>query len=205
MIERRADQLLVDYARLHSLDGTPPIPIEKIVEDFLGLRILWEPIPETSGVTVLAKLTPAARRIILNETHVEFIMAKPFLYNTILAHETGHWDLDVERGTLLQRTALAGFTAPEYIFYRADDVSAQRKKNAHRFMAYLLMPKRPLYEAVAQTPIHGFPDLYRLRDQFAVTVTTLQIRLEELGLVYIDADGNFHESRQVFDGQLRLL
>jgi hypothetical protein len=203
MLESRAHKLLVDFARDHPLGEIPPVPIERIAENFLDLRLLWESIPEPPRTTILAKLTPWQRRITFNENRCQLFETTQFLYNTVLAHEIGHWELHIERGGLLQATKLPSFQEQEYLMYR-DTRQSWDEKNAHRFMSYLLMPRDKLSAAVARNPIRSFSDLYRLRDSFQVTVTALRIRLEGLDLVYIDSEDNFYPNRQVFAGQRSL-
>lgn len=207
-IERAAEKLLNDCQRTHPFrSAPPPIPVEYIAEHFLDLTFLWESIPEPPGRTVLAKLVPSDHRIIFNEIHTDLYETTPYLYNTVLAHEVGHWELHVERDTLVQTMPMFRDGPSEYVVYSAGDgkqFSSWDEKNANRFMACLLMPRDLICAAVAERPLRGFPDLYALREQFEVTITALSIRLERLDLLYIDSDRNFHPSRAAFHGQKAL-
>ena len=206
-IEHATVNLLREYARKHSwASDAPPIPVEHIAEDLLDLRLLWEPIPEKDGQVILAKLVAGEQRIIFNETRQDLLDDTPFLYNTTLAHEVGHWILHVERGNWGRQQSLFEVEKQEFIVYRNTGSSRDSwdEKNAHRFMGCLLMPHQLLTSMAAQTPISGFSELYTLRDQFEVTVSALTIRLADLNIAYIDADGRFYPSREAFQGQANL-
>jgi hypothetical protein len=67
------------------------------------------------------------------------------------------------------------------------------------------MPSRLLLPAIEDVDLLRWPNLYRLRDKFSVSITALKIRLENLGLIYVDPDGGLHRSKAEADGQLPLL
>jgi Zn-dependent peptidase ImmA (M78 family) len=207
-IEQEALKLLREYAQKNSLTTiTQPVPVDRIA-DMLDLGVLWEPISETQGQAIFAKLVPHERLIIFNEARETLFDKTEFLFNTTLAHEIGHWILHMERGRWENQLSLFGVEEPkqEIFVYRSSGSSSSSwdEKNAHRFMGCLLLPQHLLAEAVAQVPITTFSDLYRLRDHFEVTVTALSIRLAELNIAYIDADGRFYPDRETFEGQATL-
>lgn len=206
MIEDRTGRLLVDYARwCGGACRVPPVPVEDLVERFLGLRLLWDVVPEPPERTILAKLVPCERRVVLNEAHLDLYQQTPGLERTALAHEVGHWELHLERGAMASTLPLPGVSAHDYPLYRKDPEKMDwDERNAHRFMGCLLMPKAELLAAVRDAPVHCLADLYSLAECFAVTVTALRIRLEILNLAYVDVDGNLHPSRPVAVGQLPL-
>ena len=47
-----------------------PVPIEKIVEQVLGLDFEWDEIEEQPGEQILGGLVAAERKIVLNEKHL---------------------------------------------------------------------------------------------------------------------------------------
>ena len=208
-IEQTALNLLNECQRRYPFrSAIPPIPVEYIAEHFFDLSILWQTIPEPPGRTILAKLIPEDRCIVFNEARSDLYSKTPYLYNTVLAHEIGHWELHVERGALSQTMPMFREKQDEYLVYRGEDevqLSSWDEKNAHRFMACLLMPRYLLYASVLNRPLRSFADLYALRDQFEVTVTALSIRLERLGLLYIDSNKKFYPNREAYYGQQTLL
>lgn len=206
-IEHATVNLLREYTREYSwASDTPPVPVERIAEDLLDLRILWEPIPEKGGQVILAKLVARKQQIIFNESRQDLFDETEFLYNTTLAHEIGHWILHIERGNWGRQQPLFELEEPEFIVYRSSGSSRSSwdEKNAHRFMGCLLMPHELLTKITAQTPVTNFSELYSLRKQFGVTVSALTIRLADLNIAYIDADGRFYPNREAFEGQATL-
>lgn len=207
-IEQAALKLLREYVQTYSVTTiTRPIPVDRIA-DMLDLGVLWEPISEAQDQVILAKLVPHERLIIFNEAREILFNETRFLFNTTLAHEIGHWILHMDRGNWGSQMSLFGMAEPkqEIFVYRSSGSSRSSwdEKNAHRFMGCLLLPQHLLVEEAAQAPITTFTDLYRLRDYFEVTVTTLSIRLAELNIAYIDADGRFYPNREAFEGQATL-
>lgn len=132
------------------------------------------------------------------------ILGRPGQLNTLLAHEIGHWLLHVDRGVLGQPALLTGrYTLAQS--YTGEEPSTRDERNAHRFMAYLLLPAELIIPQVAGMIFTGWRDIYPLRDAFDVTLTVMKIRLTDLGCCYVDARGSFHRSRQEARGQRRLL
>src|SRR3954469_7727577 len=83
----RAHDLRANYHSLFKDAAELPVPVEAIAEDFLGLRIVEEPL-EVSGL-----LYPADRLIVLNAD--ESLVRRRFT----LAHEIGHWVCQCLEGT----------------------------------------------------------------------------------------------------------
>jgi hypothetical protein len=206
-LERLATELLGRYCRATERPLSAPISAEAILEQVLDDELgspLWDSIPEPPGRTILAGLAPEHRLIVLNEDRRAVILGRAGQLNTLIAHEIGHWLLHVDRASLAQPTLLDG----TYTLAHATgdgEPSTRDERNAHRFMAYLLLPAELLVPRARRCTFTGWGDVYPLRDAFDVTITVLRIRLEELGFLYIDAQGRFHRSRQEAKGQQRLL
>src|ERR1700730_11273519 len=81
-----------------------PVPVEKIVEQVLGLHFDWDKIEEQPGEQILGGLIAAERKIVLNEIHLDLFKAKPGLQRSTIGHEAGHWDIDIDRASLLNPT-----------------------------------------------------------------------------------------------------
>ena len=176
----------------------PPIQADLAAES-VGLNILWEEIEEEPGTTVLAEIRPDERLIVVNERRRGALETTFGLYNTTVAHELGHWWLHVDHATL-DHEELPGYThglAPR----RTDGRDQRDERNAGEFMGYLLMPTTLLLPKIDGVDLKRWRNLYALRDHFGVTITALKVRLERLGLTYVDGDGRFHKSRQEAKGQ----
>ena len=203
-LEDMAAGLLGRYESLFGAVTGPPVPVERILEDVLDLRILWDSIPEPPGQSVLAALEPGSKTVVFNESRRALIDETKGLYNTVLAHEAGHWEAHVDHGQLAQRS-LPDFDGGFSCLFRSSGPGQEpREVQAHKFMGFLLMPSHALSEAVQTADLLIWPGLYHFRERFQVTITALKIRLERLSLLYVAADGQLYPSRQEYAGQLRL-
>jgi hypothetical protein len=178
--------------------------VERILEDVLDLSILWDTIPEEPGQSILAGLDPNNKTVVFNESRLALIEETPGLYNTVLGHEAGHWEAHVDPA-LLDQTPLPHFDR-EFgcLFRRSGPGQDPRERQAHKFMGYLLMPTSLLLETIQGVDLLNWPNLYRLRDLFQVTITALTVRLTRLNLLYVADDKQLFPSRQEYDGQMRL-
>ena len=203
-IERMATRLLARYESRYGPIDCPPVPIESILEDILDLSILWDAVPEEPGQSILAGLDPNNRTVVFNETRLALIDETPGLYNTVLAHEAGHWEAHVDPA-LLDQSALPQFEREFGCLYRQSGPGGDPKeRQAHQFMGFLLLPSHLLREAIRDVDLLSWPNLYALRDLFQVTITALTVRLARLNLLYISEDKGLYPSRLVYDGQMPL-
>ena len=203
-LEGKATRLLRCYDALYGAVSSPPVPVERILEDVLDLSILWDDISEPPNQSILAALDPGSKTVVFNESRRTLLTDTPGLYYTVLAHEAGHWDVHVDHGHLAQPT-LPNFARDFSCLYRSSGPGQDlREVQAHRFMGFFLMPSNLLMEAVRDVDLLSWPMLYGLRDRFQVTITALKVRLERLGLLYVTEDGELYPSRQEYEGQMRL-
>jgi hypothetical protein len=198
-LEYLANELLAIFERKKGTLVDPPIEADMVAES-VGLDILYEEIPEEPGRTILAEIRPKARLIVVNERQLRFIEEFPGYLNTTIAHELAHWWLHVDHYAL-GHAALLDFihsTAPT----RLEEGRDKRDEyNADELMSYLLMPKTLLLPRAAKLDLQSWHGLYKLRDDFGVTISAMKVRLEKLGLTYVDDDGRFHKSCQEARGQ----
>ena len=208
-----------------------PVPIEKIVEQVLGLDFEWDVIEEQPGEQILGGLVAAERKIVLNEKHLALFKEKPGLERSTIGHEAGHWDVDIDRARLFHPT-FAGFEVKplvvkrhsskadrviEVLFNRAmhDDRayrlykkltegqdSPEVRSAVDRYQSALLMPAWLMRAADERYDLTTWPSLYRLRDEAQVNITNLTVRLQRLGLIYLrDGDKRIYRSKDEFTGQ----
>ena len=203
-LERLANRLLARYEERYGSIPCPPVPVESILENILDLHILWDTIPEEQGQSILAGLDPNNRTVVFNETRLALIEETPGLYNTVLAHEAGHWEAHVDPA-LLDQAPLPDFEREFGCLYRQSGPGGDpREREAHQFMGFLLLPSHLLQEAIREIDLLNWPNLYALRDLFQVTITALTVRLAKLNLLYISDDKKLYPSRQVYEGQMPL-
>lgn len=117
-IEALANELLIKWqARDQRL--TPPIPVERLAENVLDLRILWDVVPERANETILAGLVPREKTVIFNESRQAILDGTPGLYRTVLAHEIGHWELHVDRA-LVNQDGIPGIGEQLQFLFRSE-------------------------------------------------------------------------------------
>jgi hypothetical protein len=229
-IEEIAQSRLTELQRLLGRPLSPPIPIDLIAEQVLGLDFLWEPIEELPGETIFGGLIPKKKLIILNEKRKALFVKKPGLERSTKGHEMGHWDLFIDKASLDHPTlfhdeddgpfALRSSPAGDVeiikmlesdptgrellrkIQSRADEPDEARAVN--RYAAAISMPRALIREEAMRIDRTRWPNLYRLAERFEVTITALRVRLEQLGLLYVDQDGTLYESRDEASGQMTL-
>lgn len=229
-VELLAEARLVVLGQVTGVELEPPVPIDLLAEHVLGLDFLWEVIDELPGEVVLGGLIPERRLIVLNERHRDLFRQKPGLERSTKGHEMGHWDLFVDQSTLGQPglpglgagegLALRGSPAGQVqvlqallrdplgvellrdLMARADDPAEARA--VKRYAAAISIPSALLRALYAQARPTRWPDLYRLAERFEVTITALRVRLEQLGLLHVSADGRLYASRGEAAGQLRM-
>jgi hypothetical protein len=208
-----------------------PVPIEKIVEQVLGLDFEWDEIEEQPGEQILGGLIAAERKIVLNEKHLDLFKEKPGLERSTIGHEAGHWDVDIDRARLnhptfpgfevrphvVNRHAMKADKVIEILFNRAlHDNRAYRlykkltegqdtpevRSAVDRYQSALLMPAWLIREAEGRFDFLKWPDLYRLAEDAQVNITNLTVRLQRLGMIYLrDGDKKIYRSKEEFTGQ----
>ena len=221
-VELLAEARLGELERVLGASLAPPVPIDLLAEQVLGLDFLWGLIDELPGEVVLGGLIPERRLIVLNEGHRDLFRQKPGLERSTKGHEMGHWDLFVDKSTLGQpglpgglgpgqELALRGSLAGQVqvlqallrdpagvelirdLTSRADDPAEARAVN--RYAAAISMPREMVRGLVAESRPTRWPELYRLAERFEVTISALKVRLEQLGLLHVSADGRLCASR----------
>jgi len=198
-IESQAAALLARYNR-RAGQIEMPVPIERVVEDVLGLNIVWDSI-QGAGPAVLAGLEPVKRLVKFNDAARNFVEDTPGLYESILGHEAGHWVLHANQGSEFQER-LRGLEGGHLCNYR--EVAAEHgfaEVQAHKFMGYVLLPTELLTPLVREKDLLTWSEVYGLRDACRVTISALVRRLERLNLLYVDDNGRLHRSRAEAEGQ----
>lgn len=203
---------------------TLPVPVEKIVEQILGLDFDWVNIEERTGEQILAGLVPEQRRIVLNTRHLDLFAAKPGLERSTIGHEAGHWDIDIDR-TSLHHPLLPGLEMQDTVvcrhaidrnvlvevlnravyddryfeLYRELTIGQdppEVKSAVDRYQSSLLMPEWLIRNALKDLDVTDWATLYNLAQLAQVTISNLVVRLHRLNIIYIPEG-----SKQIFAGQ----
>lgn len=201
-IERLANEVLMKYANGRRL--SLPIPIERIVEDYFRIDLLWDRVYEGEGGRVLAGLNGRKSLIVFNEDERPLIDATPGLYNTILGHETGHRVLHFDPA-LRYQAELPGLAGDFLCKFRSEEVgNGWEEVQAHKFMGYVLLPEEPLKYLIAGRDLLRWSVLYEIREECQVTISALVRRLSGMGLIYVDDERRLFPSRAEAAEQGRL-
>ena len=229
-IEEATASRIRQYEALIGCPVAFPIPIEKVVEQVLGLDFDWDEIEEGPGEQILGGLHVASRTIYLNSRHIPSFQANPGLERSTIGHEAGHWDIDIDRAHLAHPT-LGGIDLGTHVVHRHGRDSgvlvkvldrAMRDERAYRiykkltaghdapevrsavdrYQSALLMPSWLIREAQARYDFTRWDDLYALKDVAQVSISNLVVRLRRLKLIYIpEGSRRIFRSLDEFNGQ----
>ena len=178
-----ASKILARHASTFGVPVGLPVPIDLIVEQTYNLQILWEDLPEPPDTMILGALAPRDRRIVLNARHEALFEQFIGPYRFTLAHELAHWIYDADDPNQL---ALDLGLPPreQYCYHRESpwlsEIDRIREVNANKLAAHLLLPEDQVRSAQIDKVLRDIPGTAR---RWEVSRTTLQIRLQELGLI----------------------
>ena len=173
---------------------TPKLPLDASrVAEFLDLDIVWDTIPHDGQGEIAARILPLEKLIEINENIPQ--LRSGFGESTI-AHEIGHWVLhidsqEVERYQRLQKKGLNVPVKP--LLCRSGDNLAGIEWQAQYFAGCLLMPQHILVELIADKDLTKWHHLYKIAEEFGVTISNLTTRLQDLGWIHLNAN-----SRQIY-------
>jgi len=201
-VEQHAAKTLRAYSRKVGRTIKAPIEVDLIGELLCELQWEYDLIEEQSEST-LAALYPKSRIVRLNEAFADRFEEVVGLDHFTKAHEIGHWRLHVAHPRLTT-PALDSSTSGERVFCR-DDKKDWTERQADWFAAGLLMPEELVIRAVRQYDDISWKAINTLAAHFEVSRKAMQIRLQRLGLVYVDDEtGHIFRSRSEASGQQQL-
>jgi Zn-dependent peptidase ImmA (M78 family) len=179
--------------------------IDTLIEFEYGIDIVWENIDHFApDEEVFAALMPKRKLIYMNEAKRALFINKMGTMNFSKAHELGHWILHItEQRDYEQLT----FLEDQTYFCRSVSKKHPQEIQADMFAASILMPKDIISCAVNKLKERGrvtFPNLYKLRDEFEVSISALTIRIQELKLLYITAEKEIFFSEVEAAGQMSI-
>jgi Zn-dependent peptidase ImmA (M78 family) len=200
-------------------------PIEKIVED-AGFRLLYDVIQENPGEKILGGINCEDLIITINENHRSLFNEKPGLERSTIAHELGHWDVFLkttkdkinlfDSGLYSQavsyRNSKSGKLTVLANFWHDDDIydvlKAHDSRKDHpyvssavdRYASFILMRKNKILTYVKGLNLTEWKVLYKMCEDFGVTISALTVRLQRMGVIYIQ-DGKIYNSKDEAKGQ----
>jgi uncharacterized protein DUF955 len=151
-IELEANRLLVDFGGLRSGGKIrPPVPVEKILEKHLKLRLDFDDLHGRLGIPkqgqepqVLGALWAASREVFIDESlDPDEYPEQEGRYRYTVAHEIGHWCLHKNYliSPVRQETDLFGSNKGPTVIHHASQAQARIERQADSFASCLLMPK----------------------------------------------------------------
>ena len=144
-IEASANTLLVEYARRKGIEFRPPLLVEDILEDHLGLHLGFDDLRTRLGVPdVLGALWIDTKEVMVDQTLAPDEQPSVLTrFRFTLGHEIGHWQLHRELALAqrLQPSLFQQSTGPS-IICRTSQQRARIELQANAFAAALLMPRR---------------------------------------------------------------
>lgn len=161
------------------------IDIDHIIEFVYGLDIVWEDIDmlDVNGI-ILAAIKPSEKLIIMNESKKDLFKVKMGTMNFSKAHELGHWVLHVTKQEGYEQSS----SLSTEFYCRNLAKKPPKEVQADMFAASLLMPKEIISEAINELKHKGFvtfPELYKMADNFEVSISALTNRINVLDLLCI--------------------
>lgn len=200
-VDHLAVEALRAYRRETGRAVEPPISVDLIGELLYDLQ--WEyALLDGQGPSTLAALYPQRRIVRLNELHVEHFTRSSGLERFTKGHEIGHWVLHVNHSALTN-PPLVSSDDGERIFCR-DDKTDWTERQADWFAASLLMPEELVLRTVRQYGRLNWSAIRGLADVFDASKEAMRIRLERLGLIFVDDSGRIHRSKEEYFGQRAL-
>ena len=136
-ISSHASNLLAGYQEIMGKPVKPPIPVEDIIERYLGLGLSFEDLEEKLGMKdVLGATYVTSRLISINERLFEDKSEGRLVYTC--AHEVGHWVLHRKFVEVAERSG----SYQDAIVCRSANSKRPIEWQADYFAACLLMPEK---------------------------------------------------------------
>lgn len=134
-----AERLLRDYSEFTGDAIVPPIPVEAIIERFLGIHLEYEDLERILGSSdILGATWVNEKNMKIHTAVADGIEGR---YTFTCAHEVGHWILHKELLDIHSRYRRTKALAEPTIFCRKRDAKMRGEWQADYFAACLLMPE----------------------------------------------------------------
>lgn len=196
-IEDKAMQLLMFYSNNNSWDISFPIPVDLIIESELGYS---DCVEDLGNEKVLGAIDQVNKIIYTNENAQGKFDKYKGLYEYTLAHEVGHWNLHCE----YQEVQLTINDVSVSLICRDGDNNF-KELQANKYASALLMPEPIVRESLKNKDILNWPALYKIAEDWNVSISALKNRLEALNIFYYcEKTKTFYSSKSNANGQIGL-
>jgi Zn-dependent peptidase ImmA (M78 family) len=139
-IAQKATDVIQNFQSLAKYEVKPPIPVDDIIERYLGVRLLYDDLEKIFGSRdILGAAYVESNTICINERLFESSSEGRLVFTC--GHEVGHW--------VLHRQYVKGQDngAKEVIVCRTRDAKESIEWQADYFSSCLLMPEKEIREA----------------------------------------------------------
>lgn len=194
-IEQDAQSLITGYYHQQGQSLRIPVPVDEILETYLGLSLDFDDLQKMLGVPdVLGAIWVDKREVFIDQCldpheHPEMLGR----YNFSVGHEIGHWCLHRHYlvNAVNQADMFTGAEPQPEVICRKSQARERVEIQADRFAACLLMPGKMILErfdparfkSLSLTEVKDYV-LPGLAEEFAVSRSAMLIRLEQLGLLW---------------------
>jgi Zn-dependent peptidase ImmA (M78 family) len=139
-IARNAIDVIQNFQSLAKYEVKPPIPVEDIIERYLGVRLIYDDLEKVFGSKdILGAAYVESNTICINERLFENSSEGRLVFTC--GHEVGHWVLH------RQYVKGQGGGSKEVIVCRTSDAKEPIEWQADYFSSCLLMPEKEIREA----------------------------------------------------------
>ena len=139
-IARKALDLIENFQALAEYEVKPPIPVEDIIERYLGLRLLYDDLTKVFGRDVLGAVYVESKAICINERLFESSSEGRLVFT--IAHEVGHWVLHRQYIEAQEKDG-----SRQIIVSKKGNSKETIEWQADYFASCLLMPEKEIREA----------------------------------------------------------
>lgn len=139
-IARKASELIENFQALAKYEVKPPIPVEDIIERYLGLRLLYDDLNKVFGRDVLGAVYVESKVICINERLFETSSEGRLVFT--IAHEVGHWVLHRQHIEAQEKDG-----SRQVIVSKKGNNKETIEWQADYFASCLLMPEKEIWEA----------------------------------------------------------
>jgi len=211
-----------------------PVPLDIFIEKIFNLTIDRDSL----GQDALGGLNPKQNTLFVNSDYDLQFKEKPGLERFTEAHELGHWDLHIDKASLthpslfgpekeedvfLRKDTTKGNSVyiiknswldPEIYKIIGSHIkkhdTPQVARQVEKYASFLLMPTALIqsYIKSVDSNIYSWPALYKMAEEFQVTISALKVRLTQMKLIYVSndfSDKRIYHSKEEATGQGSLL
>ena len=139
-IARKATELIDGFQAIAGYEVKPPIPVEDIIERYLGLRLIYDDLTRIFHQEILGAVYVQAKTICINERLFESGSEGRLVFTC--GHETGHWVLHRQYANNHPKDK----TKKPSIVCKPGNAKEPIEWQADYFASCLLMPEKEIRE-----------------------------------------------------------